>query len=154
MNKKNLGIAYNVKRMAKGGKVGCMDCMAKGGKCMAHGGEVENEKLHPDAEVELPSRMEEVEENEMEDGDDESEEDRHYAQGGVVDEIMSERKMKRMSSGGLLDAGVEDDFEKRLDLQPMHTREDEEHPDMESPSKDDDSLVGQIIRDRKKRRGE
>lgn len=124
---KDLRSSYN---MSKGGKnMGCKNCMAMGGKCMAHGGEVENEKMHPEAGSPAPESRE---------------------SGSVVDEILHGRK--KMASGGMLeDAGVEDDFDYRMDLEPVPTREDEEH-DMESGSKDDMEIVGQILKERKMRR--
>jgi hypothetical protein len=143
----------------------------------ARGGEVENEKLNPNHEEPLaPGIQEDL--DAMDEEDDQSDMDKFnrggsvsdgfdamkdrenvqsndakfYVDGGVVDDIMKERKEKRMASGGLTDTGVEDDFDQRIDMEPVRNREDEEH-DTESGSLDDESLVGQIMRDRRKRRG-
>lgn len=196
-NKADLAMAYNMKKKGMGqkmgGEAGCMDCMAMGGKCMAHGGamkdltdnekypksqydnyasggEVENEDLDPSHEEPMPEGM-------MEDLDAMKEDDeiqsprpgmthetqdesrtkgqsiamQKYAKGGsVVDEIM--RGRKKMASGGMLeDEPVESDFEPHINMEPVHTRQDEAH-NVESPSLDDESLVGQILKERKMRR--
>lgn len=155
----------------------CPDCMAKGGACYAHGGEVENEKLNPGHRESMPDGMRE-DLDAMDMSDNQSEVARlnrggkvskgrmnmapkgvvqsniaKYADGGsVVDDVLKERRMRKMANGGLVDNPVEDDFDLRVDLEPVHTRRDEEH-DTESPSLDDESLVGQIIRERRKKRG-
>lgn len=144
------GVQRKAKKMASGGN--CPKCMSMGGKCMAHGGEVENEELSPASEVSMPDDMSRDMREEMDDGDDESEDAKHYADGGsIIDDIMEER---RMAKGGMLqDSDVEPDFEPRIDMEPVHTREDEMH-DAESPSEDDESLVGQVMKERRmKRRG-
>lgn len=155
-----LAIAYSMKRkaaakkMAEGGVAShehSETCMSEGGSCYAMGGEVENEKLHPEMEVSAPEGMLEDEEVMEDEGDDESEDARHYADGGMIAEIMKERKMKRMASGGMVSEPVEDDFDTRINMEPVHTMEDEEHG-VESGSLDDESLVGQILRERKMRR--
>lgn len=129
---KQLGMAYNTQRKAKkmsgSRKVGCMDCMSKGGKCMAHGGVVNEEMSIVSKDPAKPEQKK---------------------GGSVVSEILGDRQ--KMAKGGLVDAGVEPDFHKRVDLEPVHTVEDDEH-DIESGSKDDEELVGQILRERKMRR--
>ncbi len=183
MKPKNLGMAYNIqnkgmrKMMSKGGSVGCRECMAIGGKCMAHGGDIENEKMHPEHEGSMAADMLRDEDLEYSQGDNESE-DARYAQGGKVQKqtrqsrleeegagphrslslteaVMADRaRTRKLAKGGAVmdENPVEDDFETRIDMEPVHTREDKEH-DIESGSLDDESLVGQIMRDRRKRRG-
>jgi len=210
-------MAYNMK---KKGKVGCPDCMAKGGKCMAHGGEV-NEEMHPEHEESMPSDMMRDEKIEYSPGDnqsevaklahgghideddardtmemerDEEDEDVYYAggevearkvgmpqsdkakyaQGGyiqkdvrqtqleeaqaddhaepsILQQILDDRKRRKLAEGGYVTEPVSDDFETRINMEPVHTREDEEH-DVESSSLDDQSLVGQILKERKMKR--
>lgn len=175
MKGKDLGMAYNVQRKADSMRRDCPDCMSAGGKCYAHGGKVENEKMHPEHEEAMPGGMRE----DLDAMDDDSENQSEIAKlsrGGsvmagrrdmegrgdvqsnaakflkdesIVDSVMRER---RMAKGGLVDQTVHDDFETRMDFEPVHTRRDEEH-DTESPSLDDESLVGQIMRERRKKRG-
>lgn len=184
--KQALAIAYSVKRKAQGkamgGSVGCRECMATGGKCMKHGGMVENEKLHPEHEEAMPSDMARDEEIEYSPGDVQSEEDR-LAQGGMtekevrqgrleeagsedhealslVDAILHDRSRRNLASGGEVpdeqghqEPDEENDFERHVDLEPVHNIPDPAH-DQSNPSEDDMSLVGQILKDRKSRRRE
>jgi hypothetical protein len=69
----------------------------------------------------------------------------------LIDEIMRKRKEKKMANGGEVSAEAEDDFAESLDLEPVHTVEDDEH-DIDSPEDTDETLIGQIMRDRKKKR--
>lgn len=148
MKSRELAVAYNVKKKASGGRVGCMDCMSMGGKCMAHGGAVDNEELDPSHEDAMaPGMKEDMDAMDMEDNQSSR---AKFASGGVVDEIMESRRGKK-SGGDLTDVDVEPDFEKRIDMEPVHTRRDEMH-DTESGSLDDESLVGQILKERKLRR--
>lgn len=209
-----LQMAYNARKASGksgGGRVGCVDCMAKGGRCGLHdggatkmaeggllskmsegkkeepiqakdiaeqgqqkgygqeiswssqqqqpgkyarGGEVENRKLDPDAAVEMPDDMQEDIDLERRPGSDQSDVAKlAMATGGLVDAIMKDRERRKMAEGGLVDADASPDYDKRVDLEPVHTREDEEH-ELTSPSLDDESLVGQILSERKmKRRG-
>lgn len=144
--KKDLGVAYNMQR--KQPKENCQDCMSEGGKCMAHGGVVENEKLNPEHEAPMEPRMKQDIGAMKSKGKNQSEFAK-YKDGGVVDEIMGERY--KDDEDYLEDANRETDFEPRMDFEPVHTREDEEH-DTESGSEDDESLVGQIMKERKLKR--
>jgi hypothetical protein len=70
--------------------------------------------------------------------------------GGVVDQIMSERK--KMAEGGMVDEEErlrEPDFEPAMDFSNYNYVEDDEH-DAE-PVEMSNKLVGQIMTDRKKR---
>lgn len=175
-----LQMAYNARKSSGksgGGRVGCVDCMAKGGRCTLHsGGDVENEKLHPDAmaeggrvadsgrdgavrlddaarKSELDFSRDESMEMPNPNNDQSSIAKLAMATGGLVDAIMKDRERRKMAEGGLVDADASPDYDKRVDLEPVHTREDEEH-ELTSPSLDDESLVGQILSERKmKRRG-
>ena len=75
-----------------------------------------------------------------------------YAQGGVVDQIMSERK--KMAEGGEVESerDYEPDFQHTLDLANVHYVEDEEHDVDDNPSDDDNKLVGQIMMEREKKK--
>lgn len=149
---KDLRVAYAIQRKGKnmksGGKVGCMDCMAQGSKCYAHGGSVENEKLHPEHEESMPEGMEEDLDAMDDEGDDMSKMAKH-AKGGVVDEIMKGRKM---SKGGMVDPEEDENIDQRMNLERNHFMEDEEHEINPDPSEDDMGLVGEILKERKMRR--
>lgn len=143
--KQALAIAYSTKRKAKsqgkshGGHVHDEQCMAMGGACYSEGGEVSNEKLHPEHE-EAPMSMP---------GEIGMETDDQEEEANLVSAIMQGRKMAK---GGAVELdGNEPEFDHRIDLEPVHTIEDAAH-DTESPSKDDEELIGQILRERKLRK--
>ena len=149
--KQALAIAYSVKRKAQGKAGGGPICKACGGS-MAKGGAVENEKLHPEMEVEMPEGME-TDIDAMKEEDDESGTDMLAEGGSIVDEIVKGRKMAK---GGAveLDADEEPEYGHRVNLEPVHTIEDAAHTGAADPSEDDMSLVGQILKERKSRRRE
>lgn len=133
---------------AHGGRVKCnMGCYAEGGKV----------KVKPLAmmafdmlkEGKTPAMMlaEESPQGKMLKG-----EEVKYAQGGVVDQIMKERK--KMAEGGEVESerDYEPDFEHTLDLANVHYMEDEEHDVDDNPSDDDNKLVGQIMMEREKKK--
>ena len=73
-----------------------------------------------------------------------------YAEGGVVEQIMKERK--KMAEGGMVEEEErlrEPDFEPAMDFSNYNYMEDDEH-DAE-PVEMSNKLVGQIMTDRKKR---
>ena len=74
--------------------------------------------------------------------------------GSVVDEIMKNRK--KMAEGGEVEEESERDhedwFADREDFSNVHYMEDDEHEVDPNPSDDDYSLVGQIIKERKRNR--
>lgn len=134
---KDLAVAYNVKRMANK-KASCPDCMSAGGKCMAHGGDVENEKLAMDDERSSVPNMSDS--GDMSDSDD-----------SIVEAIMKARKM---ATGGLVeeDPDTDLDVEPRMNLEREHYIADDEHDSGGDPSEDDDKIISQILRERKQRR--
>ena len=198
----SLAAAYAMKRKsmkmnkgamcAHGGPVHCnAGCYAKGGltetdaadskessmyeKNYARGGEVTNEKLHPEHEEPMPEGMREDLDAMEDEGEDQSEKARlnkggalgsmsddekypmsqydKYAHGGnVVDEIMHDRK--KMAKGGTVEMDPEEDQNptQRMNLEREHFVEDKEHEINPDPSEDDMSLIGEIIRERKMRR--
>lgn len=177
--KQALAIAYSTKRAnsskkAHGGHVTeCEACkLADGGTCaehmMAEGGEVDATKpLHtsPDSanpELEETMAMPEDEmatDTESSEADSDSEKDKPTVTMNIslVDDIMKDRMRRNpMAEGGEAeeeDAHEEPLYEHDMDLEPVHTIEDEEH-EQSSPSDDDMSLVGQILKDRRgKKRG-
>lgn len=135
---------------------GCSACMAAGGKCMAHGGMVENPELdethasvqmapHEMVDADLPSS----ESSSMEERD----EPQMSESLSLASEVMKDRKRLKMARGGMvndqdeMDAPKEDGRESRgLNTEPVHTMEDDEH------DVSDASLVAQVMRERRKRR--
>lgn len=155
---------------AHGGPVHCnMGCYAEGGgvtekKAMglgqphsevaklAEGGTVQNQKLHPSHQAPKDPRLVK-QTNAMRMGDSQSEVAKLAHGGSVVDEIMHGRK--KMAKGGMAEESErdhEDWFADREDLSNVHYMEDDEHEVDPNPSDDDYSLVGQIIKERKRNR--
>lgn len=148
----------------------CPDCMASGGKCMAHGevakyaegGEVDamaplskkpampgsSEEEHPDREDHLSMPTE----SPVQQMDSDLEEDLPKVSESLslAAEVMKDRKRAKFAKGGLvdeMDAPMEDGRESRgLNLEPVHTMSDDEHDESDA------SLVAQIIKERKARR--
>lgn len=147
---KSLALAYGSKRP----KASCQDC--KSGMCemhpkkMAEGGE-----LGPSTQTADPDKyMTESSEMDSEGQKDSPSLEEHI---DLVSDIMKDRKRRlMMAEGGMVDsmedeAPAEPAFGDRVDLEPVHTMEDDAH-DQESPSKDDQDLIGQILHERKMRR--
>jgi hypothetical protein len=83
-----------------------------------------------------------------------------HAGVNLVDEIMHDRARRHMAEGGQVtptsrpghqEPDEVDDFERRVDLEPVHIEDDPRH-DQSNPSEDDEGLVGQILKERKMRR--
>jgi hypothetical protein len=72
--------------------------------------------------------------------------------GSVVEEIMRGRKKMAMGGGVESDRDAEPAFADDLDLSNVHYMEDEAHEVNPNPSDDDFSLVGQIMKERKRYR--
>jgi hypothetical protein len=152
---RSLSMAYAVKRRA-------------GKRCMAKGGEVEPEKLHVADTREPASKMSAAPEIERskellssgpKDGRAETFSTTHgnkfggYAKGGIVDAILSARQGPPVAdSDEELDPEYVPDMEPQLDLSGYHHTDDPEHGNI--PAEDDETLVGQILRDRRSRRRE
>lgn len=134
--------------------MGCKDCMAMGGKCMAHGGEV-SEEMNPGHEDAMLPNMDHTESS-VEASSMEEDLPKMAESLSLAAEVMKDRKRVHMAKGGMvesdeMDADASPAFDKRMDLEPVHTMADPEH-DQESPSLDDESLIGQILKERKMRR--
>lgn len=165
--------------MAKGGMASCahggpvhcnMGCYAEGGgvtekKAMglgqpqsevaklAEGGTVQNLKLNPSHQAPKdPQLVKQT--NAMRMGRSQSDVAKLAMGGSVVDEIMKGRK--KMAEGGEVDDESERDHESWFtdseDFSNVHYMEDDEHEVDPNPSDDDYSLVGQIIKERKRNR--
>ena len=156
---------------AHGGPVHCnMGCYAEGGgvtekKAMglgqphsevaklADGGTVQNLKLNPSHQAPKdPQLVKQT--NAMRMGRSQSDVAKLAMGGSVVDEIMKGRK--KMAEGGEVDDESERDHESWFtdseDFSNVHYMEDDEHEVDPNPSDDDYSLVGQIIKERKRNR--
>jgi len=125
----------------------------------AGGGEVENEDMDPEhtaGRIDPNAARDEM--GSMEDSDLQQDLPTLSESLSLAEEIMKDRKRRYLAKGGAVEAredeldGNTPAYGDRMDLEPVHTMEDEEHPDQDSPSRDDDSLVGQILRERKMRR--
>jgi len=120
---------------------------------LAEGGTVQNQKLHPSHQVAKDPRL--VHQTAaMRMGHSQSEVGKLAHGGSVVDEIMKNRK--KMAEGGEVEEESERDhedwFADREDFSNVHYMEDDEHEVDPNPSDDDYSLVGQIIKERKRNR--
>ena len=128
---------------AHGGRVSCN----KG--CYAKGGMVQNEMLNPHSEPAMDPRLKQQIATMKKPGMNLSEVAK-LAMGGVVDQIMKERK--KMAEGGMVEEEErlrEPAFEPAMDFSNYNYMEDDEH-DAE-PVEMSNKLVGQIMTDRKKR---
>lgn len=119
---------------------------------MSDGGEVENEKLHPEHEEPMAPGMREDEMAMDDEGDNMSGDDMLSKGGSVVDEILAGRK--KFSKGGAIEADSEEDVDMapRMNLEREHYMEDDAHEVNPDPSEDDHGLVGEILKERKMRR--
>jgi hypothetical protein len=162
---------------AHGGPVKCnAGCYAEGGEVhetqkkamqvgqphsevakLAEGGTVQNQKLHPSHQAPMDPRLAK-QTSAMRMGHSQSEVGKLAHGGSVIDEIMHSRK--KMAEGGEVE---EDEAEESMrdheawfadseDFSNVHYIEDEEHDVDSNPSDDDYSLVGQIIKERKRNR--
>lgn len=124
---------------------------------LAEGGTVQNQKLHPSHQAPMDPRLAK-QTSAMRMGRSQSEVGKLAHGGSVVDEIMKGRK--KMAEGGEVE---EDEAEESMrdheswfadseDFSNVHYIEDEEHDVDSNPSDDDYSLVGQIIKERKRNR--
>lgn len=144
----------NVAKLAGGEEVMC----AHGGRascnhgCYAEGGMVQNEKLHPSHQAPMDSRLKHQTEVMRKSEHDQSELAKLARGGSVVDEIMKGRKKMAKGGGVEMERDHEDHFADDIDLSNVHYVEDEEHEVNPNPSDDDYSLVGQIMKERKKYR--
>lgn len=152
--KQALAIAYSTKRanMAKGGKVkGCPDCMAMGGKCYAHGGqiskdsqksnvadstertnlaeggEVDNEKLHPEHEAGTPDVDPGI--SSEEDSDLEKDFPTVSEALSLSAEVMKDRQRRKMAEGGEVD-----DMHEMVSKRPMSKNSVESYEGEETES--------------------
>lgn len=148
--------AEKTANMAEGGMMKEAMC-AHGGRvkcnqgCYAEGGMVQNEKLNPHNQPPMDARLKHQIATMKKPGMNLSEVAK-LAMGGVVDQIMSERK--KMAEGGEVESerDYEPDFQHTLDLANVHYMEDEEHDVDDNPSDDDNKLVGQIMMEREKKK--
>lgn len=144
----------NVAKFAGGEEVMC----AHGGRamcnmgCYAEGGMVQNQKLNPGHQAPMDSRLKHQTEVMRKSQSNQSDVAKLAMGGSIVDEIMKGRK--KMAKGGDVesDRDMVGDFEDDVDLQNVHYMEDPEHDINPNPSDDDYSLVGQIMKERKKYR--
>jgi hypothetical protein len=128
---------------AHGGRVSCNQ------GCYAEGGMVQNQKLNPHNQPPMDARLKHQIATMRKPGMNLSEVAK-LAMGGVVEQIMKERK--KMADGGMVDEEErlrEPDFEPAMDFSNYNYMEDDEH-DVE-PVEMSNKLVGQIMTDRKKR---
>jgi hypothetical protein len=149
--KKNLAIAYGVKKrmkMAKGGVAAqCPACLSAGGRCMAHGGEA----TAPEAEGRSGSgtldRAVRSESGPL----------------SLAEEIMRKRTkpsddVARMAQGGMVEDELEDEFHDGPDFSHLPNDEDdsttgEAHDADDTDEAQDDTLVGQIMKRRAQKKG-
>lgn len=124
---------------------------------LAEGGAVQNQKLHPGHQAPKDPRL--VHQTSvMRMGHSQSDVAKLAHGGSVVDEIMMGRK--KMNEGGEVEDEMEGESERdhedwfadREDFSNVHYMEDDEHEVDPNPSDDDYSLVGQIIKERKRNR--
>jgi hypothetical protein len=148
-----------VAKLAKGGMAHCAHggpahCMSG---CYAEGGQVQNQKLHPEHEAPVDARLKHQTAAMRAMGHSQSEDAKLAHGGSVVEEIMHGRK--KMARGGMVqdeeaDRDHEDWFKSKQDFSNVHYEHDPEHEEHmnPNPSDDDYGLVGQIMKERKKYR--
>lgn len=142
--------------MAEGGMM--KEMCAHGGRmkcnqgCYAEGGMV-NQKLNPGHQAPMDAQLKHQISTMKAPGMNLSEKAK-LAMGGVVDQIMRERK--KMAEGGAVESerDYEPWFEHDIDLANVHYIEDESHDVDDNPSDDDNKLVGQIMSEREKKKKE
>ena len=133
-DKKDLAIAYGVrKRMGKGAAgASCPNCMAAGGKCMAHGGMAPEPSGETSGSPTLDAAV------------------RGKNVGSTADAVLEKRRAARMAAGGM----VEDDETEtdEMDAAPDFDFEPAEMEENGAESADDAqdmSLVGRILKKRR-----
>jgi hypothetical protein len=139
-------------KLAGGEEVMC----AHGGRamcnmgCYAEGGAVQNEKLHLEHQAPMDTRLKHQTMEMRKPGMVQSGVAKLAMGGNVVDEIMKGRK--KMAEGGEVESDRDADpaFADDIDLANVHYMEDDEHDLNPNPSDDDYSLVGQIMKERKR----
>ena len=120
--------------------------------CYAEGGAVQNEKLHPGHQAPMDARLKHQTMEMRKPGMNQTQVAKLAMGGSVVEEIMRGRKKMAMGGDVESDRDMVGDFEDDLDLQNVHYMEDEAHEVNPNPSDDDFSLVGQIMKERKRYR--
>lgn len=150
---KHEGHAHSeVAKLAGGDEVMC----AHGGRahcnhgCYAEGGMVQNQKLHPGHQVPMNARLKHQTMEMRKPGMNQTQVAKLAMGGSVVDEIMKSRKKMAMGGGVESERDAEPAFADDLDLSNVHYIEDENHDINPNPSDDDYSLVGQIMKERKR----
>lgn len=144
----------DVAKLAGGEEVMC----AHGGRascnqgCYAEGGMVQNQKLNPGHQVPMDSRLRHQTDVMRQSQSNQSEVAKLAMGGSVVEEIMKGRKRMAKGGGVEMDRDYDPAFADDLDLANVHYMEDEEHEVNPNPSDDDYSLVGQIMKERKRYR--
>lgn len=142
----------DVAKLAGGEEVMC----AHGGRaacnqgCYAEGGVVQNEKLHPSHQAPMDARLKHQTMEMRKPGMNQTQVAKLAMGGSVVEEIMKGRK--KMADGGAVESerDAEPAFADDVDLSNVHYMEDDEHDLNPNPSDDDYSLVGQIMKERKR----
>jgi hypothetical protein len=126
--------------------------LAMGGSCYAEGGEVQNQKLNPSHQAPMDARLKQQTMAMRAPGMNQTQVAKLAMGGSVVEEIMRGRKKMAMGGGVESDRDAEPAFADDLDLSNVHYMEDEAHEVNPNPSDDDFSLVGQIMKERKRYR--